>query len=139
MKIKEIKFGFVDHGVDKFHTFAMGLGPCGRWVTELQADVSLAALTITQTSYAEDINAKLAECHSRLRQYIREEAQATGSMGYDACGWDNIQWMIPSREVWLKHYRDNAKEMQRLDALRGETKVFVYKLEDIRGRITALQ
>lgn len=139
MKIKEIKFGFEDHGVSKFHTFARGLGPCGRWVVDLQADVSLAALTITQTSYAEDINAKLAECHSRLHRYIAEEAQAVGSMGYESCGWDNLEHMIPSREVWLKHYHDNSAEMRRLDALRGETKVFVYKLEDIRGRITALQ
>ena len=139
MNVKEIKFGFVDHGVDKFHTFARGLSPCGRWVTNLTVEISLATLTIKQTSYSEDVEAKRAECHSRHYMYIREEAQALGRSGYEACGWDNIQYMIPSRQVWLKHYHDNAAEMRRLDELPEEVKVFVYKLEDIRGRITALQ
>lgn len=139
MNVKEVKFGFVDHGVDKFHTFSIGLGPCGRWVTQLTVEISLAALTIRQTSYSEDVNRARAAAARLHHQYVTEEAQAMGYRGYDACGWDNVQHFIPSRAVWLKHYHDLTKEMRRLNELRGEDKVFVYKLEDIRGRITAIQ
>lgn len=84
MKCSQLKFGWLNTltGETKTHDFALGLGPCGRWVTELTVEIDLATVRVVQASYA-------TERHSFYR-YAPE----------------------------VKH--------------------FVYRLEDIRGRITAL-
>lgn len=139
MHVKEVKFGYKDCGVLKHHCFALGLGPCGRWVSQLRVEITLAVVTITQDSFAEDLDTQLRRCHLKHHELSQERAMALGDYGYPCSGWDNVVTMTPTYDAWRKHQDDNAAEMNRLYSLVVETKVFVYRLEDIRGRITALQ
>lgn len=120
MNVKEIKFGFNDQGTERFHTFALGLGPCGRWVTDLKVEISLAALTITQTSYTEDMAAIQRRAIRELRAAHRD-------------------WEPPYPDAAARRLVQAQTVCERLQKEPGEVKVFVYRLEDIRGRIVALQ
>lgn len=139
MNVKEIKFGFADYGVDKLHTYSLGLGPCGRWVSSLVVEISLASLTIKQESFTEDRDGAQRVAWAEYMTLQAGLLKARGSHQLDGVGWDNVQYMTPTLGAWKERNTRNAAERERIGALRGETKVFVYKLEDIRGRITALQ
>lgn len=88
--------------------FKLGLGPCGRFVESLESAIDYHGVTITQVSYPEDID--------------------------------------PMRKEWMKACLNGADSelIDRIEASISaiqedtETKVFFYKLEDVRGRIVAI-
>lgn len=89
--------------------WSLGLGPCGRWVESLEVDITLAVVTIKQTSYERDYS--LAEKAAIARM---EPAQHKGL------------WVLMCPEL---------EELRRTK----EIKTFIYKLEDVRGRIEAIE
>lgn len=92
--------------------WSLGLGPCGRWVESLDVDITLAVVTIKQTSYAED--------HTVLMK---------AAMAH----------IIENKGAWqLGPGPEYAEELQR-NVKTQEIKTFIYKLEDVRGRIEAIE
>lgn len=89
--------------------WSLGMGPCGRWVESLEVDITLAVVTIKQTSYAGDLEALQRAAIARMKPEERKGL-----------------WILMCPEV---------------DAMRltEEIKTFIYKLEDVRGRIEAIE
>lgn len=90
--------------------WSLGLGPCGRWVESLEVDITLAVVTIKQTSYPE----------SPLALYEI--------------------WM--STPLKVETHRDRyvaARDKYHACKAQAEIKTFIYKLEDVRGRIEAIE
>lgn len=123
-KIKEIRFKVLHSSAlidpdrqthiavtgQKEHVWVTGLGPCGREVVELSYSVTLAALTIRQVSHPKGFS-ELSERAMELVQHTTKGPKLVD-------------------ELVAKHY-----------ALLDDRKVeqFVYKLEDIVGRIRAIE
>ncbi|NBF03791.1 hypothetical protein GV819_15970 [Pseudomonas sp. Fl5BN2] len=111
MNLKEIKF-YAQHPTKEGlieTVFRLGQGPCKRWVERLSVEITLAALTIVQESHEEDYSALENDYYKRLR---------AGALDTEV--------------------RAMNEHLHRLRATR-ETKRFVYKLEEIHGRITAIE
>lgn len=140
MNCSQLKFGWLNTltGETKTHDFALGLGPCGRWVTELTVDIDLATVRVVQTSYDidyRDWDKRLASDHVAL---MGELFAATGDSVEKGHGWDNPQYMTPTKERWDSVYRAHTRQRREFNEHKPEVKHFIYRLEDIRGRITAL-
>ena len=102
------------HSVDikghKVLDWSTGMGPCGRWVNRLSAEIDMETIRITQESYSRDRSKDLEKV------------------------------MIST--LTSSPYRTNVAEVVKLsrelsDDCRVET--FIYKLEDVRGRIKAVE
>lgn len=97
--------------------FAKGLGPCGRWVHTLSAEIDFATVRITQESYSEDMSA-LTEEHTMLQHKILEAAHQ-GSSGIK--------------------FRPRMGEIEKIIQDSRKVETFVYQLGDVRGRIHAVE
>lgn len=140
MNVKHLKFKVQGAEDVQEHVFQLGLGPCGKWVSELSVDIDRAVVTIKQLAYDEDYVAAQDAANSLSTTLRIEHHTAAGFDHFDpGVGWDNVQYMTPTKAAWQAAYDKNLEELNRLSNLSGEVKVFVYRLEDIRGRITALQ
>lgn len=140
MKCSHLKFGWLNTltGETKTHDFALGLGPCGRWVTALTVEIDLATVRVVQASYDidyEEISNRLVSEYSVLMGAL---FTATGDSAEKGRGWDNPQYMTPTKERWDAMYKNYCHQRRVLEDHKPEVKHFVYRLEDIRGRITAL-
>lgn len=129
-KLKEIRFNVeVDNRLLSLdHTFQatvtglkrvewkLGKGPCGRWVTQLSYEMTLAGITIRQVSQGTDPE-------EDLRLYR--------------------EWC--SGAVAVDHKLHGDKRHAELHDMLAErragtrTEVFEYKLEDIKGRIYGVE
>lgn len=140
MKCSHLKFGWLNTltGETKTHDFALGLGPCGRWVTELTVEIDLATVRVVQTSYDIDYEAESKLLAKEYNTLMSELYAADGGMGEKGHGWDNLQYMTPTKASWDLAYREYRRQRRAYEEHRPEVKHFMYRLEDIRGRITAL-
>lgn len=155
MNLKEISFTVQRHDEHavKFNklsspvTFKLGLGPCGRFVESLESAIDYHGVTITQVSYPEDYGHIF-----ETWQHMVTKDQATwdtvfGRIGIylgqrtpRGVGFGNLEHMTPTQEEFeatkaiTKQWRDKVYRL----AEQRETKVFFYKLEDVRGRIVAI-
>lgn len=146
MNVKHLKFKVQGAEDVQEHVFQLGLGPCGKWVSALLVDINLAVMTVKQVAYDEDFVTAHQRASNEGAALLAEwqtvwatPDQADGRVGAKCVGWDNLQYMTPTEAAWRKAQEANANELCRLRHLEPEIKVFVYRLEDIRGRITALQ
>ncbi|UKL14721.1 hypothetical protein [Pseudomonas phage Pf17397_F_PD1] len=90
--------------------WSTGLGPCGRWVHRLNAEIDMATIRITQESYSRDRSKDLEK--------------------------------VIISTLAASPYRTTMAEVVRLNReLADDCKVetFIYKLEDVRGRIKAVE
>lgn len=92
--------------------WSLGMGPCGRWVESLEVDITLAVVTIKQTSYEED--------HSTLVRSATDH-------------------LIETKGAWLQGPGPEFAEKLQRNVKTQEIKTFIYKLEDVRGRIEAIE
>lgn len=107
--------------------YVLGLGPCGRVVTELRYSIDSSYLTVTQTSYPEDAPEDVEE---ELVTLTRRLLSVTG--GY--------QSVDPgaSRESWVSVQKDRIDGLKAIHKARKnlkEIKEFIYKVQEITGRI----
>lgn len=86
--------------------WSLGMGPCGRWVESLVVDITLAVVTIKQTSYVEDHTALTMAATAHL---IETEGQ----------------WLQGPGPEFAEKLQRNVKTQ--------EIKTFIYKLEDVRA------
>lgn len=154
MNLKEISFTVQRHDEHavKFNklaspvTFKLGLGPCGRFVESLESAIDYHGVTITQVSYPEDYG-HIKETWQRLNDtnvtnmnLIVGTFRYTGSPATKGHGYGNLEYMTPTKEEHEANIKlaseFNKKRMALYD--QRETKVFFYKLEDVRGRIVAI-
>lgn len=140
MKCSQLKFGWLNTltGETKTHDFALGLGPCGRWVTTLTVEIDLATVRVVQTSYDIDYEAGsklLVAEHSTLMGGLHAAEGCWGEKGH---GWDNMEHMTPTKASWEAAYKEHGSRHRAHNKHKPEVKHFMYRLEDIRGRITAL-
>lgn len=110
-------------------TFKLGLGPCGRVVKKLTAEVTDILLTITQVSYATeepDADGWWSNNHRHFMDVYRPR-------------W----WGICKGNLELyEHHREalNAIHKRHKEWRDGrEDKRFIYKLSDIHGRIVVIK
>lgn len=124
--------------------FKLGLGPCGRFVESLESTIDYHGVTITQVSYPEDITAIRAEYMRLNKLNVSNMQLIVGGRDSDGkaykFGYGNPEWMTPTKE---EHEASILKASQMVNAIHAlaklvETKVFFYKLEDVRGRIVAI-
>lgn len=96
----------------KVHSWALGLGPCGREVAELSYEITLAGLTIRQVSFPKGY----LEVYDRAMQAMRHSRLTNPQEG-------------------------DSEALKKYWGLNGQSKAerFTYKLEDIVGRIRALE
>lgn len=173
---KSIKFNasWVDpgsYGLVKARTvvFELGLGPCGRHVTELHHTINDGLLTVTQWSrdpekltppdYGVALNAQhKVETHNQVSRTYQPTVTVKGLPRTSTSGW----WIFKStmefhQEVQVPNPEKpegllEASELADLKALvtgyydtvrvweEGlEIKTFVYKMADIHGRIEVLK
>lgn len=88
----------------------LGKGPCGRYVEGLEVTITLAAVTIRQVSYKHDPGVIMARWHKIATTDQKDPEE-----------YAKVQ----------KAYEGNQSSR--------EIKSFVYKLEDIHGRIEAIE
>lgn len=140
MKCSHLKFGWLNTltGETKTHDFALGLGPCGRWVTALTVEIDLATVHVVQTSYDIDYEAEDKRLTTEYLALMHEHFVAQGDSAEKGHGWDNIQYMTPTKASWEQAYREYGRQRWEQERHKPEVKHFMYRLEDIRGRITAL-
>ncbi|ADV35665.1 hypothetical protein phiIBB-PF7Ap05 [Pseudomonas phage phiIBB-PF7A] len=95
----------------------LGLGPCGRWVDQLTAEIDMATLRIRQTSYSSDPTKEL----ERVQRGLYKDDGALEPFG-------------PNK-------RDRMAALEARQRLIKDRKIetFIYKLEDVRGRIKAVE
>ena len=87
-----------------------GFGPCGRWVHRLSAEIDMATIRITQESYSRDRSKDLEK--------------------------------VIISTLSVAPYRTTMAETIKLSHdLQEDCKIetFIYKLEDVRGRIKAVE
>lgn len=155
MNLKEISFTVQRHDehavkLNKLASpvsFKLGLGPCGRFVESLESTIDYHGVTITQVSYPEDYG-HIRETCQRLRERNRADFEnAIGTFDYKGAqtrsrgwGWGNLQAMTPTKEEYTANCETASEFQKKYMALHNqrETKVFFYKLEDVRGRIVAI-
>lgn len=140
MKCSQLKFGWLNTltGETKTHDFALGLGPCGRWVTELIVEIDIATVRVVQTSYDIDYEAEGNRLVNEYSTLMSEHFAAEGDSAEKGHGWDNLQYMTPTKASWDQAYRAFSSQRYTYETRKPEVKHFMYRLEDIRGRITAL-
>lgn len=97
-------------GALRLHEWALGLGPCGRVVTELTVGVTLSTVTIHQRSDPQGFEKTRDEFVDLMRQ-------RRGPFGLNSVS-----------RARYHELRDIVRDASKLD-------VFVYKLEDVQGRI----
>lgn len=119
-------------------TSPLGWGPCGRWVTELTVEIDLATVRVVQTSYDIDYEAEGNRLADEYRALMGELFAAEGDSAEKGHGWDNMQYMTPTKASWDQSYREFTGQRWAHQERKPERKHFMYRLEDIRGRITAL-
>ena len=112
MHVKQIKFNVPDRNPARTTTlnWSTGKGPCGRYVEVLEVTITLAAVTIRQVSYEHDPGVIMARWHKIATADQKDQAE-----------YAKVQ----------KAYEENQSSR--------EIKSFIYKLEDIRGRIEAIE
>lgn len=91
-------------------TWGLGLGPCGREVSELSYEITLATLTIRQVSHP----VGYLESREEVLRMLREGQTFTANRPLVEAQKRHESFIDPKREL------------------------FVYRLEDIVGRIKAL-
>lgn len=145
MQVKQLKFKAVEQttpvagGLIQQYEYSLGPVTAG-WITQIDVEISLSALTVKLTMYQEDVATAQAKAHSDMLTLHAERWLADGTDHRNqGVGWDNAHHMTPTEESWLQHYKANSEEHERLMSLRSTTSVHMYRLEDIRGRIEALQ
>ena len=131
-RVKEVTFKVSrpdgQYGLHKLAdtTFALGLGPCGRWVQRLEVVVTDAFLRITQHSTEFDITEAAAENaesrailehHSGRYPWIKRDA-------LDAALKEFHQERVNTTSAVLRKANEGY-----------EIKEFIYKIADIHGRI----
>lgn len=94
--------------------WSTGMGPCGRWVGRLQAEIDMATVRVTQTSYSTDRSKELTEL-------LELDRMATHGR--------------PSNLGHLYDLYDLSSEL----SADCKIETFIYKLEDVRGRIKAVE
>lgn len=114
MRVKHIKFNVVAPKIasTKELNWSLGMGPCGRWVESLKVDITLAVVTVTQTSFTED----------PTPHYVKWMSLCT------------VNRTARESEV-LKEAHKSYYDVYGTK----EIKTFIYKLEDVRGRIEAIE
>lgn len=153
MNLKEISFTVQRHDehavkLNKLASpvsFKLGLEPCGRFVESLVGAIDYHGVTITQVSYPEDYG-HIKESWQRLRERNKTDFEnAIGTFDYKGTrnrgwGWGNLQAMTPTKEEYTANCETASEFHKKYMALhkQRETKVFFYKLEDVRGRIVAI-
>lgn len=140
MKCSQLKFGWLNTITNEVttHDFTLGLGPCGRWVTELVVEIDLATVRVQQTSYDIDWVAENSRLASEYCALVAEQRIALGDGFEKGHGWDNLLYMTPTEASWTQAYKEHCRQRQEYEGHKPEVKHFMYRLEDIRGRITAL-
>lgn len=128
-------------------TFKLGLGPCGRFVESLESAIDYHGVTITQVSYPEDYGhvreswERLNELNVTNMHLIAGTFHYSGTPKTRAFGYGSLEHMAPTKEQHeanIKLASEFHKKYMVLHEQR-ETKVFFYKLEDVRGRIMAIR
>lgn len=152
MSLKEISFTIRRHDehavkLNKLASpviFKLGLGPCGRFVESLESAIDYHGVTITQVSHPEDITAMRAEYMRLNKLNVSNMQLIVGGRDSDGnaykFGYGNLEYMTPTKEeheTSILKASQMANEIHALAKL-AETKVFFYKLEDVRGRIVAI-
>lgn len=107
--------------------YVLGLGPCGRVVTELCYSIDSSYLTVTQTSYPQDAPEDVTEELFALTRKIHRV-------------WVGAERVDPGvdGEQWEAVQKDRAEGLRALLAAREklkEIKQFTYKVQEITGRI----
>lgn len=151
--IKEISFTVArqdEHAV-KFNktastvTFKLGIGPCGRFVNELESSIDYHGVTIKQYSHTEDIDRLRAEYFSLNRLNVSNMSLIVGGRDSDGnayCfGYGNAEMMTPTKEEHEANILKASQMVKKLQELAGsvEIKEFFYKLEDVSGRIVVIR
>lgn len=115
--------------------FKLGLGPCGRWVTELSYEATDGLLKVTQTSYPDNYES-IRRTAERLFEDVTLDAKRIEKHGYG-----DVKTMTPTKD---RHERKkerfhaiSARAHELQDQV--EIKEFVYKMADIHGRIEVLK
>lgn len=93
--------------------FSKGLGPCGRWVHKLSAEIDFATVRITQESYSEDMQA------------LHDEHEAAFAAALTI-------GMSSKATLRVREIREEIKKSRKVET-------FVYQLGDVRGRIYAVE
>lgn len=140
-KVKEIRFKVMVDNVlidathqtriavsgHKEHVWTLGKGPCGKNVTGLRYELTLAALTIIQTTGHADLH------------FL--EARAIAAMQRHNLTIDQYGAPLESREAINKARQEVERLRTEVEVARAEaeTKRFIYRLEDIVGRIVAIE
>lgn len=101
------------HSVDikghKVLDWSTGMGPCGRWVGKLSAEIDMATIRVTQESYTRDRSEDLEK--------VRMSSLSVG---------------LP---LTVGEIIKLSRELQE----DSKVETFIYKLEDVRGRIKAVE
>lgn len=133
--LKALKFLCVLPQVRGLHetTFKTGLGPCGRYVTELSYEIHSDLLVVSQTSYPEDYGHISKTGVTMMQNYFRDATRIRQH------GFGNVQWMTPSEEQHAAARKRSEDMQEKVSELlkQSEIKEFVYKLTDVHGRIEA--
>lgn len=106
------------HAVDikghKVLDWGLGKGPCGRWVGKLYAEIDMATVRVTQESYSSDRSDDIALVDS----------------------WGGLGHFSPKQRI---SHMGAMIDIQRQLHEDRKVETFIYKLEDVRGRIKAVQ
>lgn len=154
MSLKEISFTIRRHDehavkLNKLAspvTFTLGLGPCGRFVESLESTIDYHGVTITQVSYPEDYGHIKETWRSINDQNVTNMHRIVGTFTYlgtpktQGFGYGDLEHMTPTKEEHEANIKLASEFHKKYMALHDqrETKVFFYKLEDVRGRIVAI-
>lgn len=126
-------------------TFKLGLGPCGRFVNELESTIDYHGVTIKQRSYLEDIEELRIQYFNLNRQNVSNMSLIIGGRDSDGnayCfGYGNAEMMTPTKEEHEANILKASQMVKKIQELEvsAEIKEFFYKLEDVRGRIVVIR
>ncbi|MDF2397087.1 hypothetical protein GWQ44_16190 [Pseudomonas sp. 3MA1] len=107
--------------------YVLGLGPCGRVVTELRYSLDSSYLTVTQTSYPQDAP---EDVEVELLTLIKRLHDVTGGYRSVDPGASGDQWVSVQQDRI-----DGLKAIRRAREKLKEIKQFTYKVQEITGRI----
>ncbi|ALO79968.1 hypothetical protein AU161_gp08 [Pseudomonas phage PPPL-1] len=109
--------------------FSLGLGPCGRWVTSIEATVTESLLKVVQ--FSTDIDTTEAE---------QEMRESTSVIFGSAPAYYRTEKKLDAALVEFhkeRYYR--CRDILKKARDRSEIKEFVYKFSDVHGRIVIIR
>lgn len=113
--------------------FKTGWGPCGRWVAKIEHKIDTATLRIKQTSFSKDMTDGAARHVELVKSAMK--AQATWRSSFKKGNPDEADRLLAiakAAQAAMEAHVAFAKEDIKVEH-------FVYQLEDIRGRIKAVE